>query len=140
FFQAEDGIRDRNVTGVQTCALPILVVVVSVSGVALGSGVCDFGEVSGARTVSVTVVVLALLARDARLASLASLSAARRSPCARAARLRASSDSARVPAKSPDAAAAAISSKVLASSTKASSEELNRLWFMPYSGEPGPAL
>src|SRR5207249_7681731 len=22
FFQAEDGIRDRNVTGVQTCALP----------------------------------------------------------------------------------------------------------------------
>src|SRR5699024_11474577 len=23
-FQAEDGIRDRNVTGVQTCALPIL--------------------------------------------------------------------------------------------------------------------
>src|SRR6266513_3646313 len=25
FFQAEDGIRARNVTGVQTCALPILV-------------------------------------------------------------------------------------------------------------------
>src|SRR5437867_7300911 len=24
FFQAEDGIRDRTVTGVQTCALPIL--------------------------------------------------------------------------------------------------------------------
>src|SRR5699024_467355 len=24
FFKAEDGIRDRNVTGVQTCALPIL--------------------------------------------------------------------------------------------------------------------
>src|SRR5699024_11766932 len=24
FFQPEDGIRDRNVTGVQTCALPIL--------------------------------------------------------------------------------------------------------------------
>src|SRR5699024_11348393 len=24
FFQGEDGIRDRNVTGVQTCALPIL--------------------------------------------------------------------------------------------------------------------
>src|SRR5699024_12161639 len=23
FFQAEDGIRDRNVTGVQTCALPM---------------------------------------------------------------------------------------------------------------------
>src|SRR5699024_11721066 len=27
FFQAEDGIRDRNVTGVQTCALPIFVVI-----------------------------------------------------------------------------------------------------------------
>src|SRR5699024_11314408 len=27
FFQAEDGIRDRNVTGVQTCALPIYRVV-----------------------------------------------------------------------------------------------------------------
>src|SRR5699024_10448487 len=24
FFQAEDGIRDRNVTGVQTCALPMM--------------------------------------------------------------------------------------------------------------------
>src|SRR5699024_11880996 len=29
FFQAEDGIRDRNVTGVQTCALPIWVLVLS---------------------------------------------------------------------------------------------------------------
>src|SRR5207249_9251242 len=27
FFQAEDGIRDRNVTGVQTCALPICMLV-----------------------------------------------------------------------------------------------------------------
>src|SRR5699024_11292658 len=27
-FQAEDGIRDRNVTGVQTCALPISLVIV----------------------------------------------------------------------------------------------------------------
>src|SRR5690625_7975904 len=27
FFQAEDGIRDGHVTGVQTCALPILAVV-----------------------------------------------------------------------------------------------------------------
>src|SRR5699024_11661748 len=26
FFQAEDGIRDRNVTGVQTCALPICLI------------------------------------------------------------------------------------------------------------------
>src|SRR5437773_4120054 len=26
FFQAEDGIRDRDVTGVQTCALPIFAI------------------------------------------------------------------------------------------------------------------
>src|SRR6266540_6161442 len=30
FFQAEDGIRDRDVTGVQTCALPICPVAVRV--------------------------------------------------------------------------------------------------------------
>src|SRR5699024_11804911 len=34
-FQAEDGIRDRNVTGVQTCALPILGVAGTLAG---GSG------------------------------------------------------------------------------------------------------
>src|SRR5699024_2410306 len=32
FFQAEDGIRDRNVTGVQTCALPIYLFVVRTAG------------------------------------------------------------------------------------------------------------
>src|SRR5699024_5738438 len=32
FFQAEDGIRDRNVTGVQTCALPISRIVGEVLG------------------------------------------------------------------------------------------------------------
>src|SRR5437764_4755348 len=31
FFQAEDGIRDTSVTGVQTCALPILVMVLDVA-------------------------------------------------------------------------------------------------------------
>src|SRR5699024_12192843 len=36
FFQAEDGIRDRNVTGVQTCALPIYRVIHA----ALPSGRC----------------------------------------------------------------------------------------------------
>src|SRR5205807_4267156 len=35
FFQAEDGIRDYKVTGVQTCALPILT---AVAGVATFSG------------------------------------------------------------------------------------------------------
>src|SRR3989449_3321332 len=43
FFQAEDGIRDVAVTGVQTCALPILVgqpviFTANVSAVAPGSG------------------------------------------------------------------------------------------------------
>src|SRR5699024_11209110 len=33
FFQAEDGIRDRNVTGVQTCALPIWPTGFGVAGV-----------------------------------------------------------------------------------------------------------
>src|SRR5699024_11069013 len=32
FFQAEDGIRDRNVTGVQTCALPIFTTVLVADG------------------------------------------------------------------------------------------------------------
>src|SRR5690606_39522783 len=30
FFQAEDGIRDFHVTGVQTCALPILVITIGI--------------------------------------------------------------------------------------------------------------
>src|SRR5699024_11983239 len=38
FFQAEDGIRDRNVTGVQTCALPILNKTYSTIEVGYGEG------------------------------------------------------------------------------------------------------
>src|SRR5699024_11594609 len=37
FFQAEDGIRDRNVTGVQTCALPISSYASSTTTMALNS-------------------------------------------------------------------------------------------------------
>src|SRR3989442_10717460 len=37
FFQAEDGIRDADVTGVQTCALPISVLGVNLTGVFLCS-------------------------------------------------------------------------------------------------------
>src|SRR5699024_12179323 len=36
FFQAEDGIRDRNVTGVQTCALPISCLPIAASAIAEG--------------------------------------------------------------------------------------------------------
>src|SRR5205807_7790794 len=32
FFQAEDGIRDYKVTGVQTCALPILATIAAAPG------------------------------------------------------------------------------------------------------------
>src|SRR5205807_5585181 len=40
FFQAEDGIRDYKVTGVQTCALPILIVtgLVQEARIAAGPG------------------------------------------------------------------------------------------------------
>src|SRR5256885_4639782 len=38
FFQAEDGIRDYKVTGVQTCALPILPVLPRVSLLIVGGG------------------------------------------------------------------------------------------------------
>src|SRR5438876_9483436 len=37
FFQAEDGIRDGRVTGVQTCALPIWLVFVSVAAPEAGN-------------------------------------------------------------------------------------------------------
>src|SRR5699024_11741252 len=43
FFQAEDGIRDRNVTGVQTCALPILLT----GAVLLGSATFVAAESNG---------------------------------------------------------------------------------------------
>src|SRR2546427_1930297 len=38
FFQAEDGIRDLTVTGVQTCALPILITKILAAKRAAGSG------------------------------------------------------------------------------------------------------
>src|SRR5207248_7397218 len=46
FFQAEDGIRDRTVTGVQTCALPICHSPTSVPGRCSGnaSGVATARE------------------------------------------------------------------------------------------------
>src|SRR5699024_11977082 len=42
FFQAEDGIRDRNVTGVQTCALPIWLVEMKRGATPDGKG--DYAE------------------------------------------------------------------------------------------------
>src|SRR5437762_3837178 len=43
FFQAEDGIRDTSVTGVQTCALPILAVEVGEERDDAGGGADDDG-------------------------------------------------------------------------------------------------
>src|SRR5205823_10321500 len=43
FFQAEDGIRDKLVTGVQTCALPIST---SLGNVTTSEGYSSFGELA----------------------------------------------------------------------------------------------
>src|SRR5687767_15999909 len=55
FFQAEDGIRDKLVTGVQTCALPILVT----SLLAFNAGV-ELGQLV---VLLITIPVLAVLFR-----------------------------------------------------------------------------
>src|SRR5258708_25134428 len=44
FFQAEDGIRDDLVTGVQTCALPISIVAAGGKAVAVGGDVSKAGD------------------------------------------------------------------------------------------------
>src|SRR5207249_9044524 len=45
FFQAEDGIRDRNVTGVQTCALPISgLEITSMADIPAGTGLGSSGS------------------------------------------------------------------------------------------------
>src|SRR5207249_5655162 len=68
FFQAEDGIRDRNVTGVQTCALPIWTITaiaptsgaiaggtsVTITGTNINSGTTV--SIGGAAATSVNVV------------------------------------------------------------------------------------
>src|SRR6267378_7302873 len=47
FFQAEDGIRDLYVTGVQTCALPILVIWTNEEGNHFGVGTLGSGMAAG---------------------------------------------------------------------------------------------
>src|SRR5699024_12164018 len=44
FFQAEDGIRDRNVTGVQTCALPIYYALLIIYCTFLSNRLCTLLE------------------------------------------------------------------------------------------------
>src|SRR5690606_40743480 len=45
FFQADDGIRDFHVTGVQTCALPIFVETKSIQDGPVAGGFYDDGQV-----------------------------------------------------------------------------------------------
>src|SRR5256885_5441471 len=66
FFQAEDGIRDYKVTGVQTCALPIfdeLVVGLHLCHQVLGGAVAAFqdrvGDAGGVQTDGAARVVIA---------------------------------------------------------------------------------
>src|SRR5699024_4744022 len=76
FFQAEDGIRDRNVTGVQTCALPIC-------GLAMLGGFITLGEIDGgsyslatllanpprgtAATIAVVLILIGALSKSAQI-------------------------------------------------------------------------
>src|SRR5256885_9799584 len=55
FFQAEDGIRDYKVTGVQTCALPICA---EISGVHLGDAARDAALFADIRAALLTHRVL----------------------------------------------------------------------------------
>src|SRR5207244_6836727 len=81
FFQAEDGIRDDLVTGVQTCALPIfgggfangqpvaVVLVATVGPEEVGVGVLQVGHPSGHRIVVVVdeaTVAVALVRSEER--------------------------------------------------------------------------
>jgi len=59
FFQAEDGIRDRDVTGVQTCALPI-----SAFDGRIKPEIVALGE-DGSSGAAAIVSGIALLIRDA---------------------------------------------------------------------------
>src|SRR5437762_8792876 len=49
FFQAEDGIRDTSVTGVQTCALPISTIVTRAISEPTGSGIGRSNEARSTR-------------------------------------------------------------------------------------------
>src|SRR5438034_7717348 len=65
FFQAEDGIRDHCVTGVQTCALPISLIDYLEAGDPLEAFLADFPSVSREHAVAVLELAKsALLARS----------------------------------------------------------------------------
>src|SRR2546427_9434675 len=55
FFQAEDGIRDLTVTGVQTCALPILIAISTSLGAQNGLLVKDRLALERARNLDMVI-------------------------------------------------------------------------------------
>src|SRR5437870_7900224 len=66
FFQAEDGIRDGHVTGVQTCALPICCA--RTSGLAMtSSGAASFIFLAAARAAAVFSLPSPVSSRSASL-------------------------------------------------------------------------
>src|SRR5439155_15468450 len=62
FFQAEDGIRDGHVTGVQTCALPILPSAAACSRTAAALGSAVNQAAAGVRIAKTPLMVMSLLA------------------------------------------------------------------------------
>src|SRR5690625_6447813 len=60
FFQAEDGIRDGHVTGVQTCALQILSVNIVIDGIFVGNGVGSIALASVNIAVPVFSVIISI--------------------------------------------------------------------------------
>src|SRR5699024_11720083 len=54
FFQAEDGIRDRNVTAVQTCALPIFIPLKS--GIVITLGVVIKAKITTEITIKANII------------------------------------------------------------------------------------
>src|SRR5206468_7128573 len=66
FFQAEDGIRDLIVTGVQTCALPILTAPTPVpekDPLAIGIGALGTGVGFGGASLTIVLLLVRLLQR-----------------------------------------------------------------------------
>src|SRR5438093_2020374 len=73
FFQAEDGIRDWSVTGVQTCALPILLVTFNVLSDVPARPCMRRMEVSSVVVVSVPEIVFVRVRSEEHTSELQSL-------------------------------------------------------------------
>src|SRR5256884_3151888 len=89
FFQAEDGIRDVAVTGVQTCALPILYRFAALRASSLGAGGCKTAFTKTSRAASCSVSSSeSLIASAAACWALATTNSVTEEPRKAAARVR----------------------------------------------------